>query len=168
MIENQPEGQNPLLEMSPEEAAKTVIAHVTDGVNIARQNHLPAVLIDFITTHHGTSLVRYFYNTAVNAASVKESVNPDDFRYPGPKPTTKETAILMMADAVEARSRSLKTYTDKTVSEMVDDMINQQIAEGQFANTPLSFKDVEDIRQVFKERLLTINHHRIKYPTISK
>lgn len=166
--ENQPEGQNPLLEMSPEEAAKTVVAHVTDGINIARQNHLPAVLIDFITTHHGTSLVRYFYNTAVNAASVKESVNPDDFRYPGPKPTTKETAILMMADAVEARSRSLKTYTDKTVSEMVDDMINQQIAEGQFANTPLSFKDVEDIRQVFKERLLTINHHRIKYPTISK
>ena len=166
--ENQPEGQNPLLEMNPEEAAKTVIAHVTDGVTIAKQHRLPTVLIDFITSHHGTSLARYFYNTAVNAAGINESVNPDDFRYPGPKPSSKETAILMMADAVEARSRSLKNYTEQSVSEMVDDMINQQIAEGQFANTPLSFKDVEDIRQVFKERLLTINHHRIKYPTISK
>lgn len=166
--ENQPEGQNPLLEMSPEEAAKTVISHVADGISVAQQHHLPEVLIDFITTHHGTSLARYFYNTAVNAASIKESVNPDDYRYPGPKPSTKETAIVMMADAVEARSRSLKNYTEQAVSEMVDDMINQQIAEGQFSNTPLSFKDVEDIRQVFKERLMAINHHRIKYPTISK
>ena len=80
----------------------------------------------------------------------------------------KETAILMMADAVEARSRSLKDYTEESVFAMVDDMIEQQIQEGQFAETPLSFKDVEDIRQVFKERLLAINHHRIKYPSIKK
>ena len=166
--ENQPEGQNPLLEMSPEEAAKVVIAHVEDGVRIARQHRLPEVLINFITTHHGTSLTRYFYNTAVNNSNGKMPVNPELFRYPGPKPNSKETAILMMADAVEARSRSLKDYTEESVFAMVDDMIEQQIQEGQFAETPLSFKDVEDIRQVFKERLLAINHHRIKYPSIKK
>ena len=94
--------------------------------------------------------------------------DPELFRYPGPKPNSKETAILMMADAVEARSRSLKEYTENSVYAMVDDMIEQQIQEGQFAETPLSFKDVEDIRQVFKERLLAINHHRIKYPSIKK
>ena len=95
-------------------------------------------------------------------------MNQDLFRYQGPKPNSKETAILMMADAVEARSRSLKEYTEDSVYSMVDDMIEQQIQEGQFAETPLSFKDVEDIRQVFKERLLVINHHRIKYPSIKK
>ena len=166
--ENQPDGQNPLLEMSPEEAAKVVIAHVEDGVRIARQHRLPEVLISFITTHHGTSLTRYFYNTAVNNSDGKMPVNPEQFRYPGPKPNSKETAILMMADAVEARSRSLKDYTEESVFAMVDDMLDQQINEGQFAETPLSFKDVEDIRQVFKERLLAINHHRIKYPSIKK
>ncbi len=166
--ENQPDGQNPLLDMTPEEAAQVVIAHVEDGVRIARQNHLPEVLISFITTHHGTSLTRYFYNTAVNNSNGKNTVNPELFRYHGPKPTSKEEAILMMADAVEARSRSLKEYTENNVYAMVDDMIEQQINEGQFSDTPLSFKDVEDIRQVFKERLLAINHHRIKYPTINK
>ena len=166
--ENQPEGQNPLLDMAPEEAAQTIIAHVTDGVKISRQNHLPEVLIKFITSHHGTSLTRYFYNTAVNNATPEHPVNAEKFRYPGPKPNTKETAILMMADAVEARSRSLKNYDEQTISAMVDDMIEQQISEGQFAETPLSFKDVEDIKKVFKERLMTINHHRIKYPSIAK
>lgn len=164
--ENQPEGQNPLLDMSPEEAAKTVIAHVFDGVKIARQHHLPEMLVNFISSHHGTSLTRYFYNTAVNNAVSKDAVNPEEFRYPGPKPNSKETAILMMADAVEARSRSLKQYNEQTISDMVDDMIEQQISEGQFAETPLSFKDVEDIKLVFKERLMSINHHRIKYPAI--
>ncbi len=166
--ENQPDGQNPLLEMDPKDAAKVVISHVEDGIRIARQHHLPEVIINFIATHHGKSLTRYFYNTAVNNASLKDSVNPELFRYPGPKPMSKEGAILMMADAIEARSRSLKDYTEDNVFAMVDDMIEQQINEGQFSETPLSFKDVEDIRQVFKERLLAINHHRIKYPTLKK
>ena len=164
--ENQPDGQNPLLNMNPEEAAQVVIAHITDGVRIARQHRLPEVLISFISTHHGTSLTRYFYNTAVNNSGGNDLVNPGLFRYPGPKPHSKEEAILMMADAVEARSRSLKEYTESSVFTMVDDMIEQQINEGQFAETPLSFKDVEDMRQVFKERLLAINHHRVKYPSI--
>ena len=166
--ENQPEGQNPLLEMSPEDAAQTVIAHVFDGIKIARQHHLPEILINFITSHHGTSLTRYFYNTAVNRSGSEDSVDAEQFRYPGPKPNSKETAILMMADAVEARSRSLKDYNEQSVNAMVDDMIEQQISEGQFAETPLSFKDVEDIKLVFKDRLMAINHHRIKYPKIDK
>jgi len=166
--ENQPEGQNPLLAMAPEEAAQIVISHVTEGVRIAHQHHLPEVLTSFIRSHHGTTLVRYFYNTAVNAAASGDTVNPENYRYPGPKPNSKETAILMMADAIEARSRSLKHYTEESINAMVDDMIEQQISEGQFADTPLSFKDVEDIKVVFKERLLAMNHHRIKYPTIAK
>lgn len=166
--ENQAEGQNPLLDMSPEEAAQIVIAHVNDGIKLARQHHLPEILIHFIASHHGTSLTRYFYNTAVNNSAPDHAVDSAKFRYPGPKPNSKETAILMMADAVEARSRSLKTYTEESIGEMVDDMIEQQIGEGQFSETPLSFKDVEDIKVVFKERLLTINHHRIKYPKITK
>lgn len=161
--ENQQDGVNPLLDMTPQEAAKVVMAHVTDGVIIANAHHLPQVIVNFIQTHHGTSLTRYFYNTAVNNGG---KVNEADFRYSGIKPTTREAAILMMADAVEARSRSLKDYTEESVNAMVDDMIDMQIREGQFSETPLSFRDMETIRKVFKERLLAMNHHRVKYPTI--
>lgn len=165
--ENQQGGPNPLLQMSPIEAAKVVIAHVQDGVDIARKHHLPEAIINFIATHHGTSLTRYFYNTYVNAHP-DEEVDRSLFQYPGPKPATKEGAILMMADAVEARSRSLNTFTEESISAAVDQMIDQQVADGQFSETPLSFKDVEDIRRVFKNRLISINHHRITYPTINK
>jgi hypothetical protein len=89
------------------------------------------------------------------------------FRYPGPKPSTKEGAILMMADAIEARSRSLSDFTEESISKAVDQMIEAQIADGQFAETPLSFKDVEDIRRVFTDRLIAMNHHRISYPTLN-
>ena len=153
--------------MSPIEAAKVVIAHVQDGVDIARKHHLPEAIINFIATHHGTSLTRYFYNTYVNAHP-EEEVDKSLFQYPGPKPATKEGAILMMADAVEARTRSLSTFTEESISAAVDQMIDQQVADGQFSETPLSFKDVEDIRCVFKNRLISINHHRITYPTINK
>jgi len=170
--ENQSSGQNPLLNMSCQEAAKTIIDHVKDGERIARKHHLPEMIIHFICSHHGTSLVRYFYNTAVNEAKAKglaiSDVKQADFSYPGPKPTSKESAILMMADAIEARSRSLEDLTVQNISEMVDDMINQQIAAGQFSETPLSFKDLEDIRMVFKQKLLEMNHQRITYPAIEK
>lgn len=164
--ENQQGGPNPLLQMTPADAAQIVIAHVADGEAIARKNHLPEVIINFIATHHGTSLTRYFYNTSVNAHP-GETVDRSLFSYPGPKPSTREAAILMMADAVEARSRSLSTYTEESIAQAVDDMIDQQIADGQFSETPLSFKDVEDIRAVFKQRITAINHHRITYPTLN-
>jgi len=166
-IENQMDGENLLLDMDPRDAAQVIISHVTEGEKIARRNHLPEVVVNFITTHHGTSLVRYFYNTYCNAHP-GEQVDQTPFRYPGHKPTTKEGAILMMADAIEARSRSLPEYTEEAIATAVNQMIDAQIADGQFAETPLSFKDVEDIRQVFINRLVAINHHRISYPTLNK
>ena len=166
-VENQTGVENPLLKMDPRDAAQVVISHVTEGEKIARRNHLPEVIINFITTHHGTSLVRYFYNTYCNAHP-KEQVDESLFRYPGLKPSTKEGAILMMADAIEARSRSLNEFTEASIAAVVNQMIDAQIADGQFAETPLSFKDVEDIRRVFTARLVAMNHHRISYPTLNK
>lgn len=162
-IENQQDGINPLLAMSPKEAAAKVIAHVTEGERLARKHHLPETLIHFIVSHHGTSLVRYFYNTAVNKG---EKVEKGAFQYPGPKPTTREAAILMMADAVEARSRSLDDYTEETIGKAVDQMIDAQIEDGQLNETPLSFQDVEVIRALFKERIGAMHHTRISYPSI--
>ena len=153
-------------------AAKIVIDHVLEGERIARKQHLPEVIIHFIRSHHGTSQTRYFYNTAINQAKQAgldaSAVNIADYTYPGPKPTTKEAAILMMADAIEARSRSLKEMTPQSISDMVDDMIDMQMRDGQLALTPLSFKDLEDVRAVFKQKLLEINHHRITYPTVEE
>lgn len=166
-VENQTGVENPLLKMDPRDAAQVVIAHVAEGVKIARRNHLPEVIVNFISTHHGTSLVRYFYNTWCNTHP-GEPVDTKLFQYPGPKPSTKEAAILMMADAVEARSRSLSEFSVESIGAAVDQMIDAQIADGQFAETPLSFKDVEDIRRVFKSRLIAFNHHRISYPTLNK
>ena len=169
-IENQVEGHNPLEGMDCAAAAKIVIDHVLEGERIARKQHLPEVIIHFIRSHHGTSQTRYFYNTAINQAKQAgldaSAVNIADYTYPGPKPTTKEAAILMMADAIEARSRSLKEMTPQSISDMVDDMIDMQMRDGQLALTPLSFKDLEDVRAVFKQKLLEINHHRITYPTV--
>ena len=170
-IENQT-GANPLQAMPYTEAAKMIISHVEEGEYIARKHHLPEVIIHFIRSHHGTSVTRYFYNTAVNAAKTAgktaENVRKEDYAYPGPKPSTKEAAILMMADAIEARSRSLSEITEQSIAEMVDQMIDMQVADGQFSQTVLSFKDLEDIRAVFKQKLIEINHHRIVYPTIEE
>lgn len=165
--ENQQGMANPLSSMDPKEAAQLIIAHVTEGEQIARKNRLPEVIINFILTHHGTSLTRYFYNTYCNAHP-NEEVDKTLFQYPGPKPTTKEAAIVMMADAIEARSRSIEDFSEKSIAEFVDQMIDTQIADGQFSETPLSFKDVEDIRRVFKARITAMNHHRISYPTLNK
>ena len=166
-VENQQGAENPLLAMDPRDAAQVIIAHVTEGERIARRHRLPEVIVNFITTHHGTSLVRYFYNTYCNAHPGEE-VDESLFRYPGSKPTTKEAAILMMADAIEARSRSLEDFSEESITKAVNQMIDAQIADGQFAETPLSFKDVEDIRRVFVTRLTAMNHHRISYPTLNK
>ena len=163
--ENQHDGTNPLDAMSYTDAARTVIEHVSNGLALAAKHHLPQVIRQFIASHHGTSLVRYFYNSEVNAHP-GEKIDESLFRYPGPKPTTKETAILMMADAVEARSRSLKEYTEQSIAEMVNQMIDAQIQDGQFSETPLSFRDVEAIREVFTAKLVAIHHQRIAYPTI--
>lgn len=170
-IENQ-NGDNPLQSMPYAEAAKVIIEHVKEGERIARKHRLPDVILHFIQSHHGTSVTRYFYNSAVNQAKEQgktaQEVSKEDYAYPGPKPSSKEAAILMMADAIEARSRTLSELTEQSISAMVDQMIDLQVADGQFAETNLSFKDLEDIRAVFKQKLIEINHHRITYPTIEE
>ncbi|MCR4664959.1 MAG: HDIG domain-containing protein [Paludibacteraceae bacterium] len=172
-IENQNGGENPLLAMSNRDAARAVIAHVEDGERYAREHRLPDVVRMFIRTHHGTSLVRYFYNSEVNRLK-SEGLDPgshiheEDFRYAGPKPETKETAILMMADAIEARSRTLDSYTEQSLNDMVEQMVAYQIEDGQLAETPLTFNDLSRIKQVFKERLKSMYHHRIQYPDLKQ
>lgn len=165
--ENQIGDKNPLREFDFEDASKIVINHVTDGVEIAKKNHLPEQIINFIATHHGISKTKYFYNSYINANPGKK---PDEavFTYPGPRPNNKESAILMMADAVEARSRSLSEYTKETINETVETMIDNQIADGEFKDAPITFRDVELVKSVFKEKLLNIYHNRIKYPEVKK
>ncbi len=163
--ENQTDGVNPLLQMSETDAAQKIIRHTAEGLKLAKQYKLPKVIMQFISSHHGTTKVRYFYNNWCNNHPGEE-IDEDMFCYPGPKPQTKETGILMMADAVEARSRSLDVYTEESISRMVEQMVGAQVSDGQFAETPLSFKNVEDIKKVFKERLLQMNHHRIAYPEL--
>ncbi len=166
-IENQGGGKNPLIDLDFQEASKIVINHVTDGVEIAKKSHLPEQIINFIGTHHGVGKTKYFYNSYLNANPDKEP-NEAVFTYPGPRPNSKESAILMMADAVEARSRSFSEYTEESIDEMVETMINNQIADGEFKDAPITFRDVELVKAVFKEKIKNIYHNRIKYPEVKK
>lgn len=166
-IENQLGGFNPLAEMEFEKAAQLVINHVRDGVEIAKKSHLPEQIINFITTHHGKSITKYFYNSYVNANPEKVP-NIEVYTYPGPLPNSKETAILMMADAVEARSRTLGIYTEESINDAVEKMIDAQIADGQFKDAPISFRDVETVKSVFKQKIKNIYHTRIVYPELNK
>lgn len=165
--ENQLGNKNPLLEMDYEKAARIIIQHVIEGIKIAKKNHLPEQIINFIATHHGTSKTRYFYNSFINQFP---DIQPNEaaFTYPGPLPNNKETAILMMADAVEATSRSLNSYSEENIEQMVEDIINGQINEGQFRESPISFRDVETVKAVFKEKIKNIYHSRIPYPEVEK
>ncbi|MDO9153465.1 MAG: HDIG domain-containing protein [Paludibacter sp.] len=166
-VENQHGGKNILSDKDYEEAARLIIKHVQDGVEIAKKNHLPEQIIHFITTHHGVSKTKYFYNSYINDHPDKIP-NDEAFTYHGPLPDTKETAILMMADAVEARSRSLIIYTEENIDQMVDSMIDSQIADGQFKNAPISFRDVETVKNVFKEKIKNMYHNRIVYPEVKE
>lgn len=165
--ENQISGINPLEKMSPEEAAQTIINHVANGVKIADKNKLPKRIKAFILTHHAESKTAYFYNTLKNSCPDME-IDESKFTYPGPKPGSKETTIVMMADAVEAASRSLQNYDEKSIDELVERIIDGQIANGSFKNSPITFRDVEQIKTVFKEKLKSIYHSRISYPTLNE
>ena len=165
--ENQVGGANPLSQMPILDAVSIVLSHVSNGVSMAKKEHLPQPITDFITTHHGTSKARYFYNTYKNQHP-DEEVDESLFTYPGPRPFTREQGILMMADAVEARSRSLQEYTEQSIDEMVEQMVSAQMNDGQLRDTPLTFKDIENIKAVFKQKLQNIYHHRITYPELKK
>ena len=162
--ENQ-HGVNPHVGLNPETSAQKIISHVTGGLALATKLKLPKVIRDFISEHHGRSVTRYFYNTAVNENPDKK-IDRTRFQYPGPNPQSRETAILMMADAVEAASRSLKDYTPESINALVDKIIDGQASEGLFKEAPISFKDVEKVKETFKKRLGTIYHSRVAYPEL--
>lgn len=164
--ENQ-HGINPHSGLNPETSAQKIISHVAAGLQIAAKENLPEVIRNFISEHHGKSMARYFYNTAVNQSSEAE-VDKSKYTYPGPNPQSKETAILMMADAVEAASRSLQDYSRESINNLVDKIVNGQQSEGLFRDSPISFRDVETVKDTFKKRLATIYHSRIAYPEIKK
>lgn len=164
--ENQ-SGVNPHNQLSYKQSAQIVINHVTDGLKLADKHNLPQVIKDFIVTHHGNGLTKYFYISYQNEHP-DEDVDKSLFQYPGPNPSTKEQAILMMADSVEAASRSLPEYTEESISNLVEKIIDSQVQDGYFKECPITFKDIATVKCVFKEKLKTMYHTRISYPELKK
>ncbi|MFQ6679709.1 HD family phosphohydrolase [Phocaeicola vulgatus] len=164
--ENQ-SGVNPHKSLSYEQSAQVIISHITDGLKLAEKHNLPKVIKDFISTHHGRGLTKYFYISYKNEHP-DEEVDQEKFRYPGPNPFTKEQAVLMMADSVEAASRSLPEYTEESISTLVDKIIDTQVSEGYFKECPITFKDIATVKALFKEKLKTMYHTRISYPKLRK
>ena len=165
--ENQSPGMNPHAGLPFEESARIIIDHVRLGVRMGHKEGLPQQIIDFIATHHGTSTPKYFYNSWKNANPGKE-IDSAAFSYPGPNPFSKETAILMMADTVEAASRSLPEYTEETIRKLVNKLIDSQMQEGLFQKAPITFREVDMIKELFVEKLQTIYHSRIVYPELKE
>jgi putative nucleotidyltransferase with HDIG domain len=162
-IENNKSGDSPHENLNPKDSAKVILNHVKNGVTLARNFKMPVQIIDFIRTHHGTSVAYYFYKKYTDLQPW-DTGSEKEFTYPGPKPFSKETAIVMMADAVEASSRSLESYNEETISELVERIIYLQEQDGQYSEAPLTFKEISDIKTAFKNRLSTIHHLRIAYP----
>lgn len=162
-IENQVTGVNPHDELTNEESARIIIGHVIKGIEKAKQAKLPEQIIDFIRTHHGTSKVGYFF-------AMEQKDNPDEkvdskrFTYPGPIPYSKETSVVMMADSVEAASRSLKIIDEETINNLVEGIISKQVDTGQFTNSPITLRDINTIKKILKKKLMNIYHIRIEYP----
>ena len=159
--ENQSTGINPHDELSAQESTKIIFSHVLDGIEIGKKNNLPDRVIDFIRSHHGTSLVYYFY---MKEKEMDITTKDSNFRYPGPKPFSKETAILMMCDSVEAASKSLKDPSSTKINLFVENIINKQMEDGQFLNADITFKEIESIKKILKNKLANIFHLRIEYP----
>jgi putative nucleotidyltransferase with HDIG domain len=161
--ENQGNNVSPHIEMQPKESARIIIDHVIEGIELAKKHKLPEQIIDFIRTHHGTTTVGFFLNMQ-RKEQEKIKINEDDFRYPGPIPFSKETAVLMLADGVEAASRSLRTHDALSINDLVDHIIDYKIQQNQLINADITFKDITLIKKIFKKRLMTIYHARIEYP----
>ena len=165
--ENQITGINPLNNIDLERGAQMVISHIENGIKLAKRHNLPQQIIDFIATHQGTTKAKYFYNSFVNK-------NPDTipdisvFTYPGPTPFTKETAVLMMSDSIEAASRSLSTINDDAIDKLVENIINEQMEQNQFINAPITLREITEVKEIFKKRLKIIYHSRIKYPELDE
>ncbi|HNQ12646.1 MAG TPA: HDIG domain-containing protein [Bacteroidia bacterium] len=162
-IENQGTQINPHDELSFDESARIIISHVIKGIELARKEGLPDQVIDFIRTHHGTTMVQYFYQSFLKNFP-EEMPNTDDFRYKGPKPYSKETAVLMMADSVEAASRSLRQHDAESIAQLVESVLEGMIVQNQFENCDITYKDITTIKNIFRKKLQSIYHTRIQYP----
>lgn len=160
-------GVNPHDALTCKESARIIIGHVTEGVKIAEKANLPTIIKDFILTHHGRGMAKYFYIKYQNEHP-DEVVDKEQFTYPGPNPFTREQALLMMADTCEAASRSLQEYTEESISSLVDRLIDAQVADGCFKDCPITFRDIAQAKQVLTERLMSIYHTRIQYPELKK
>lgn len=164
-IENQRDGENPHDKLAPSMSALVIHSHVKDGIELGHEHKLPSSIIDLIPQHHGTSLVSYFYNKAMQQADPdRGEVRDTDYRYPGPKPLTREAGIMMLADAVEAATRSLKTHTPGALSQRVEQIVNRAIADGQLDECPMTLWDLRVVSDTFVRVLLGIYHSRIEYP----
>lgn len=161
--ENQGQGGNPHDKLEFDKSAEIIINHVENGIEIARKHHLPLHIETFIRSHHGNSKVLYFYRSFKNKYP-DEEVDESKFTYSGPTPFSKETAVLMMADAIEAASRSLKTYTEEAINDLVENIIDFQTKENQYYNADITFKNITKVKEVFKSKLKNIYHGRIEYP----
>lgn len=162
-IENQSTGLNPHDELSFQESAEIIINHVKQGIRLAKRHNLPDTIIDFIRTHHGTTTVMYFYRQYIKNFP-KEEVDLAKFTYPGPKPFSKETAALMMADSVEAASRSIEKPDHESIDKLVENIIDHQMKAGQFENANITLKEIKDTKKIFKKMLMNIYHVRVQYP----
>lgn len=162
-IENQKNGASPHDKLNPEDSARLIMNHVQNGIVLARNFKVPVQIIDFISTHHGTTVAYYFYKKFTEMQPWDTS-RAEDFTYPGPKPFSKETAIVMMADAVEASSRSLISPTEENISELVERIILLQEQDGQYSDVPFTYRDISEVKAAFKKRLSTMYHGRIAYP----
>ena len=162
-IENQTGGINPHEDLSYEDSAAIIIEHVIKGLELAKKHPFTEKHLDFLSTHHGTTYTGYFYSSLLKEFP-EEKIDENKFRYPGPIPFSKETAVLMMADSVEAASRSLKTYDTETINNLVENIINRQIEGNKFINSNVTFKDINSIKTIFKKKLMNIYHVRVEYP----
>ena len=166
-IENQTGGINPHNQCDYDISAQHIINHVTKGVELAKKYNLPEAIINFIRTHHGKSKVKYFYNSFKNQYPDRE-IDESLFTYDGPDPVSRECSVVMMADAVEAASRTLADKTEENITKLVDNIIDNQVQEGRFANADITFKDIGIVKKVFIEMLTSIYHSRIAYPKLEK
>jgi hypothetical protein len=162
-VENQLTTTNIHEEISPEESAKIISDHVLQGVEIAKEDQLPQEIIDFIPQHHGTTMIKYFYDKAIKLYG-EEKVDSAKYRYPGPKPQTKETAIVMLADTCESAVRSIPEPDIEKVENLISNLINERISDKQLDESPLTFGDIRKIKNVFGSILLGQHHRRIRYP----
>ncbi|MFT4753659.1 MAG: putative nucleotidyltransferase with HDIG domain [Salibacteraceae bacterium] len=161
-IENQAGGHNPHNDLSNHESAKIIINHVLDGIEMAKRHKIPEKIIDFIRTHHGTTTTRYFY---LNAKKLDDSISIEDFQYPGPLPFSKETAILMLCDGVEAAARSLPVYTAESINKLIDGIFNTILSSQQLDYSPITFQNISALKKLLQKKIMNIYHVRVAYPS---